>query len=135
MDDKKIISIEIKNTSWGLVCLEDVVKHQLIIHRTGIKHSLYNGLLDEPIKEYEYEVDLNTLDRFFDQLTSKIKVQEWDLNYGVEVCDGWVWECKIKFSDDTIKNVIGTVHPPPGAEEMKDTIIRLVAFKIKPWLF
>lgn len=85
-----------------------------------------------PVEEYEYKVDRNKMEEFFEQLVSTIKVQDWNRDCSVEVCDGWNWKCKIRHSDNTIKKVIGTVEPPPRGKQLRNKIYKLTNFKVKP---
>ena len=133
--NKKITSIQIKNTSCGLCSVNEIIAETLKIYRTGkIKHLLYNGLSDKPVEEYNYIVNTIKMDEFFDMLVTKIKIQDWNEDYSVEVCDGWSWECKIRHSDNTIKQVVGTVEPPTRGEQLKNRIFKLTAFEVKPWI-
>lgn len=133
--DKKITSIEIKNISCGLCSADDIVTEVLKIFRAGeIKHLQYNGWSEKPVNQYFYKVNHNDIEAFFDLLTVKIKVQDWDNDYRVEVCDGWTWECRIRHSDKTIKKVVGTVEPPPRGRQLKKLIHNLTDYKVKPWI-
>lgn len=94
----------------------------------------YNGLSNEPASKYKYKVNTSKMDVFFNTLVTKIKVQDWKDNYNVEVCDGWVWECKIRSSNNMIKKAVGTVEPPPGGEQLMKLIFELADFEVKPWI-
>jgi hypothetical protein len=135
MDDKKITSIKIKNTSSGLISEDEISEEVLTIFRRGkIRHQLYNGLSDKPVKEYEYNVVSGEINKFFNSLTDIIKVNEWESDYRVPVCDGWYWELKIRCSDNSIKKVEGTVEPPPKGELLKKYILALADYKVEPWI-
>jgi len=132
---KKIKSIEIKNASCGLCSPDEIISEALIIYRKGkIKHLQYNGVSDKPVNEYEYKVDKNMMDAFFDMIVTKIKIQDWKDDYSVEVYDGYTWECKIRCPDNTIKKVVGTVEPPPSGKRLRNLINKLTDFKVKPWI-
>jgi len=135
MPHKKITSIEIKNTSCGLCSPDEITSETLIIYRKGIiKHFQYNGLSDIPVNEYEYKVDKSKIYVFFDLIVTKIKIQNWQDDYTVEVCDGWTWECRIRHFDNTVKKVVGTVEPPPNAKQLKNIINKLADYKVIPWI-
>ena len=135
MSEKSITSIEIKNTSCGLCSADEIISETLRIYKTGkIKHLQYNGLSNKHVKEYKYKVDASAMDAFFNILVTKIKIQTWNDDYTVEVCDGWAWECKIRHSDNTVKKVVGTVEPPPRGNHLKNQIYKLAAFEVKPWI-
>lgn len=133
---KRITSIEIINVSWGLSCSSDIENHKLSIYRNGrIKHGLYDGYSDSiAIKEYSYRIDKNRANDFFEFLTSKIKIEDWQRDYSVDVCDGYHWECKIRYSDNSIKKTEGTVEPPPKATRLRKKILGLVKYEIEPWI-
>lgn len=88
-----------------------------------------------PVSEYEYTVDSNKIDEFFNIIVTKTKILDWQDDYSVEVCDGWTWECKIRHSDNTVKKAVGTIEPPPGEKQLKNLINELADFKVKPWIF
>jgi hypothetical protein len=131
----RITSIEIKNISCGICSPGEISTETLIIYRKGkIKHLQFNGLSEIPVNEYVYNVYKNKMDKFFDDICTKIKIQEWKDDYSVEVCDGYTWECKIRHSDNTIKRVVGTIDPPPNGRQLNNLINKLVAFKVEPWI-
>jgi len=135
MVEKRITSIEIKNTSSGLCSVDEIIAETLRIYRTGkIKHQQYNGLSEKPVGEYEYKIDASKMDAFFNILVTKIKVQTWNADYSVEVCDGWSWDCKIRYSDNTVKKIAGTVEPPPRGNQLRNQIYKLTAFEVEPWI-
>jgi hypothetical protein len=135
MKERRITSIEIRNSANGPFSAEEIISERLVVYRTGkIKHNLFNGLSDLPVEKYEYKVDRSKIEEFFEQLSSTIKIQDWGKDYSVEVCDGWNWECKIRHSDNTIKKVIGTVEPPPRGKQLRDRVLKLTNFIVKPWL-
>lgn len=135
MDDKKITSIIIINTSWGLIIGDEISEEVLTIYRKGkIRHQLYNRQSDKPAREYEYDVASSDINSFFKSLTDIFRVNEWEADYSVDVCDGWHWELKIRYSDNTIKKIEGTVEPPPKGELLKKYILELADYNVEPWI-
>jgi hypothetical protein len=134
---EKLTSIEITNRASGGPYYEDeIVAETVKIYRTGkIKHLQYNGLSEKPINEFDYTIEVAEMNTFFDQLVSDIKVYDWVEDYSVPVCDGWSWEFKIRYSDNKIKKVIGTVEPPPRGDLLKSLINKITDFQVEPWIF
>ena len=136
MKAKKITSVEISNTSWGLCRFEDIIRHKLILYRRGrIKHLLYNGLSDSPIQEHSHAINAEEMEAFFERLVSEYKVQDWEPDYSVDVCDGMHWEIMIRHSDHTIRKIKGTVEPPPRGKKLREDIYKLADYVVEPWLF
>lgn len=134
--NKKITSIEIENTFFALCSVYEITREILKIYRIGkIKHYQYNGIFNHPFSEYNYKVNASEMDEFFKFLIIEIKVQSWNDDYSVEVCDGCSWECKIRYSDNTVKKITGTVEPPPRGNQLKNWIYKLAAFQVEPWIF
>lgn len=132
----KITSIEITNRASGPFNAEEIVAETVKIYSTGkFKHLQYNELLEKPVNEFEYIIEAAEMNTFFEQLVSDIKVYEWVEDYSVPVCDGWSWEFKLRYSDNKIKKVIGTVEPPPRGDLLKSLINKLTDFQVEPWIF
>ena len=132
----KITSIEITNRASGPYYEDEIVVETVKIYRTGkIKHLQYNGLAEKPVKEFDYKICSAEMNTFFDLLVSRIKIQDWNEDYSVPVCDGWWWEFKMRHSNNTVKKVIGTVEPPPRGKQLRSLIYKLAAFQVKPWMF
>lgn len=133
---EKITSIEITNRASGPYYEDEIVAETVKIYRTGkIKHLQYNGLSEKPVNEFDYKIDSAAMNIFFNQLDSRIKIENWNEDYSLPVCDGWSWEFKMRYSDNTVKKVIGTVEPPPRGDLLKNLINKLTDFKVKPWIF
>lgn len=132
----KITSIEITNRSSGPYYEDEIVVETVKIYRTGkIKHLQYNGLSEKPVNEFDYKIGTAKMSTFFDQLVSRIMIQNWNEDYSVPVCDGWSWEFKMRYSDNAVKKVIGTVEPPPRGKQLRSSIYKLTDFQVKPWMF
>lgn len=133
---EKITSIEITNRASGPYYEDEIVAETVKIYRTGeIKHLQYNGLSEKPVKEFHYKIGTAEMSTFFNQLVSRIKIQDWNEEYSVPVCDGWSWEFKMRYSNNTVKKVIGTVEPPPRGKQLRSSIYKLTDFQVKPWMF
>ena len=132
---EKITSIEITNRASGPFCVVDIVVETLKIYRSGtIKYLQYNGLSEKPVKVFDYKIMKAEMNTFFDRLVSDIKVQNWEEDYSIPVCDGWSWKLKIRHSNNTVKKVKGTVEPPPRGKLLKTIIYKLIDFEVKPWI-
>ena len=133
---ERITSIEITNRASGPYNAEEIVAETVKIYRTGkIKHFQYNGLSEKPVNEFDYKISSAEMNTFFDLLVSRIKIQDWNEDYSVPVCDGWSWEFKMRHSNNTVKKVIGTVEPPPRGKQLRSSIYKLTDFQVKPWMF
>lgn len=133
---KRITSIKIKNMSSGDFSQEEVIGQSLTVYRKGrIKQCLFKAWSIKPIETIQYKIDQSVADGFFDGLVNNIRVNEWKSDYGVSVCDGWRWECKIIYLDKSNKKIVGTVEPPPRGVELIKQIKNLTDYKVKPWLF
>ncbi len=131
----KITSIEITNTSSGPYCENEIVAETVKIYRAGkIKHLQYNGLSEKAVNEFDYKVGSSKMDTLFDQLVSRIKIQDWNENYSVPVCDDWSWEFKMRYSNNEVQKVIGTVKLPRRGDILKELINKLTDFQVEPWI-
>lgn len=132
---EKITSIEITNRASGPYYEEEIVVETVKIYRAGkIKHLQYNGLSEKPVKEFDYKISSAEMNTFFDFLVSRIKIQDWNEDYSIPVCDGWSWEFKMRHSNDTVKKAMGTVEPPPRGKQLRSSIYKLTDFQVKPWM-
>lgn len=135
MDRKRITSIKIINTSWGVLSDDEIAKETLTIYRTGIiKHLLFTMSSKLPKEQYDYKVKLGLINNFFESLLNDIKVHKWKEDYSVPVCDGYHWELIIRYSDRSFKKVEGTVKEPPKCKLIKTMILNLVDFQKVPWI-
>lgn len=115
--------------------IEGILEHKLTIHRSGkIKQCVYKMFPIDP-EVYEYQIEKEKMEMFFNYLVSTVQINEWAEDYSVLVLDGWSWECIITYSDKQIKKVIGTVKPPQNGNLLKKRIYKLAKFKVKPWIF
>ena len=74
----RITSITIKNYSCGMHTAEEITCHVTTVYRTGkIKHCLFNGLSVAAVKEYEYIIDKQQCEAFFEFLSDEVKINEW----------------------------------------------------------
>ena len=136
MTNKRITSIEIHMYSSGYCSPEGIIAEKVMVYRSGkIKHKLFNGLSEVAVQEFEYDVSKTDLEDFFEYLVSKIKVEDWKLDYSVEVCDGWCCDFKVRYSNHQVINIKGTVEAPPNAKQLEKRIKKLVKFEVEPWIF
>lgn len=136
MTNKRITSIEIHMYSSGFSLPDEIQAEKVIVYRSGrIKHKLFNGLSEIAFQEFEYNISKLGAENFFMFLVSKIKVEEWKSDYSIEVCDGWNWNFKIRYSNHQVINIYGTVEAPPNAKRLSNRIKKLVKFEVNPWIF
>lgn len=136
MNDKRITSIVTHNISHALSSGEDVAAQKVHIYRHGlVKQQIFNGMSKLPIREYKYKVNRKEIERFFRFIEHEIRVESWEDDYSILVYDGWSWEFSIRYSDNNIKKVIGTVESPPQGKRLEEHINNLVVFNEEPWLF
>lgn len=130
----KLTSIKIINTASGLCSEDEATKHITAVFRTGkIKHQIYNRIEKTPLYVNVYKAEKQRCEDLFVFL-EKV-VEEWENNYSVEVCDGYYWDCYLRYSDRSVRVIKGTVQPPPDGEEIERKIIKLVEFDEEPWIF
>jgi hypothetical protein len=136
MTNKRITSIEIHMYSSVFSLPDEIQAEKVMIYRSGvIKHKLFNGLSEIAIQEFEYNINKLDAENFFLFLVSKIKVEEWKSDYSVEVCDGWNWNFKVRYSTNQVIIISGTVVAPPNAKQLEKRIKKLVKFEVNPWIF
>lgn len=136
MNKKRFTSLIIKHDSWGLLAPNEDSSHELNIHRLGVvHHCIYNGACKKPSREYKYNVDKDEIENFFIYLENKININNWDQDYSLDVCDGYHWTIKVRYSDRSIKKIEGTMEPPPGGEKLERQINKIIPFIEKPWVF
>ena len=134
---KRITSFGITWCDWSLHCIEDIDKHITTISRNKcvIRQLMFNEVSKEPLSIYEYMVSRNQCEGFFSFLRDVALVDEWQNDYSVLVCDGWSWESKIRYSNNTIKKVNGTVKPPPFGNDIAERILAMAEYVEIPLLF
>jgi len=129
-----LTSIKIINTASGLCSENEATKHIITVFRIGkIKHQIYNRIERKPLYEDIYKANKQRCEDFFVFLEKA--VEGWESNYSVEVCDGYYWDCYLRYSDRLVRVVKGTVQPPPEGEEIEKQIMKLVKFDEEPWIF
>ncbi len=115
---------------------DEIFCHITEVYRHGrVRHCLHSIEIPSQVQEYNYAVDSNKCESFFEFLEEEIRLDEWNNDYSVEVCYGYYWTMFIYHSDDTVKRVRGTVEPPPKGQEVEEALLKLVNFKVKPWIF
>lgn len=132
----RITSIQFNYWSSGPFDVSEIVAEKVSVYRKGrIEQKLYDGISKEPRQTIEYPLDKRDAETFFTTLEKDIKVHDWDADYSVFVCDGWTWNCKIRFTDRTVKTIAGTVSAPPGGEKVARMVRGLAEFKHGPLIF
>lgn len=118
---KQITSFSIDWHDCGLCSSLDKVHERITIYlrKKLIKLEKFNGL-DELLGKEEYFVCSKSVNDFFDFINEMDLNNEWKKDYTVMVCDGSCWEMRLRYSDRTIKLIIGTVEKPDkGAKIVK----------------
>ena len=131
---KRIKSARFISESMGLICLDEISKHELDINESGtVKHSVYKVKNKSPVDVYKYKKDkywMREFLYFLEPITT-----DWKSDYSVEVCDGHEWEVIIKYTDKTSKKIKGTILPPPDGKEVERRIKVLANFENEPFIF
>ena len=136
MDESRITSIQFNYWASGPFEPHEIVAQMVAVYRSGrIKQQLFDGMSEDPKHTVEYPLDKQSADEFFTAIETDLKIHEWGEDYSAFVCDGWSWQCKIRFSDRTVKTIKGTVAAPPGGEMIARMVKKLVKFKYRPLIF
>ncbi len=134
---KHITSFSIDWQSWDLQRSDEISRHVTIVNRNKrtVRHQMFDSVSKEPIEDREYQISGEQCDVFFEYLNDKANIFEWRDDYCVEVYDGWHWDVRIRFSDNTIKHTEGTLEPPPHGERIASLILALAEYSEQPLLF
>ncbi len=136
MKSKRITSLTIQQESWGLLAPDEDSSHELKINRRGtVSHNIYAGSKEKPARVYKYKVGIDKIEEFFNFLENKIKIHSWTDDYSVDVCDGYHWTIIVRYSDNRIKKIEGTVEPPPEGKKLERLIKKMILFEERPWIF
>jgi len=60
---------------------------------------------------------------------------DWGKDYTVDICDGFEWNCSLKYNDGSTKVIKGNVILPPFTDDIERRIRNLATFEVAPWLF
>lgn len=125
---KRITSFSIDWYSCGLCSSFDKVHEKTIVYlnKKIIKIEKFNGL-GELLTREEYFVLRDNINEFFDFINKIDLSHEWKNDYTVMVCDGWMWEMRLRYSDNTVKLIKGTVEMPAKGRTIKKMIINMLS--------
>lgn len=134
---KRLTAFSVEWQSWGLISSCEISKHITTISRSKciVRHRMFNATSKEPIEDREYMVPRELCESFFTYLGDVAHVSDWHGDYSIDVCDGWHWDARVRFSDHTVKHLEGTVEPPPYGKEITDRILALAEYSEQPLLF
>ena len=102
-----------------------------------IKLEKFNGL-DELLGKEEYFVCSESINDFFDFIGKMDLNNEWKNDYTVVVCDGSQWRMRLRYSDRTVKLIVGNVEKPDKGRKIEKMIKDMMPNKKcieKPILF
>lgn len=125
---KKITSFSIDWYSCGLCSGDDIVHEKTIVYlnKKLIRIEKFNGL-DELLAKEEYFVLSDKINEFFDFVNKIDLNQEWKNDYTVMVCDGWMWEMRLRYSDNTVRLIKGTIEMPAKGRIIKKMIENMLS--------
>lgn len=123
MSKRQITSFSIDWYRCGLCNPLDKVheKTTVYLRKRIIKIEKFNGL-NELLGKEEYFVPGNHVHNFFDCINKMDLNNTWEKDYSVPVCDGATWEMRLRYSDRTIKLIVGTVEKPDKGQEIESMI-------------
>jgi len=108
-------------------CAVDSIVHEkttLYLNKSLIKIKSYNGY-QEIVEEQTIPVEKDKIKELFDYIQN-VAFYELQQNYRVEVCDGSEWVLKLRYSDNTITAIQGTVEKPPFCDKIENKINKLL---------
>jgi hypothetical protein len=118
----------------GLLCPSDIAEQRVDINETGkVKHFLYNRENRRAVNSYCYNADKYWTRDFLDFIEPM--TTDWEMDYSINICDGYEWRCTLKYDDGSSKLIKGNVVPPPFSDDVERRIRNLVTFYETPWLF
>lgn len=125
---KKKTSFSIDWYSCGLCSGDDIVHEKTIVYlnKKLIRIEKFNGL-DELLAKEEYFVLSDKINEFFDFVNKIDLNQEWKNDYTVMVCDGWMWEMRLRYSDNTVRLIKGTIELPAKGRIIKKMIENMLS--------
>lgn len=120
---KQITSFSIDWHDCGLCSSLDKVHERITVYlrKQLIKLEKFNGL-DELLGKEEYIIYSESVNDFFDFISRMDLNNEWKKDYTIMVCDGSRWEMRLRYSDRTVKLIIGTVEKPDKGRKIEKMI-------------
>ena len=123
MSGKQITSFSIDWHDCGLCCAFDKVREKTTIYlrKNLIKIEKFNGLNDL-LGQGKYFVSREDISELFDFINKMDSNNNWKDDYRVMVCDGSIWEMKLRYNDKTVKVIKGTVEKPDKGRKIEKMI-------------
>ncbi len=120
---KQITSFSIDWHNCGLCSSLDKVHERITVYlrKKLIKLEKFNGL-GELLSKKECFVCSDSVNDFFDFISMMDLNNEWEKDYTVMVCDGSRWEMRMRYSDRTVKLILGTVKKPDKGRKIEKMI-------------
>ena len=136
---KQITSFSIDWHDCGLCNPLDKVHERTTVYlrKKLIKLEKFNGL-DELLGKEEYFVCSESINDFFTFIGKMDLNNEWKNDYTVVVCDGSQWKMRLRYSDRTVKLIVGNVEKPDKGRKIEKMIKDMMHSKKcveKPILF
>lgn len=122
-----ITSFELNWFNCGMCCADEVIHEKIVLYRRKKRIVLkkYNGWKEEVLST-NVIVDKTDIENFFKLLEQLDEKSKWESDYRVDVCDGSEWELKLRYNDNRIKKIQGTVKPPPNAKRLESSILLML---------
>lgn len=132
-------SLIIEWHNWGLCCGDDMVLEMTTVSRqTGAIHiTQYNGRR-EVVTEVQVSGNMDDIKDLFALIDRALDNNEWESDYSVDVCDGYMWRLYIQRGNFPQTFIHGTVVPLPHGPEIEKLIRKMLKeadAQIEPELF
>ena len=120
---KQITSFSIDWHHRGLCSSLDKVRERTTVYlrRNLIKSEKFNGS-GELLGKEECFVCRESISKFFDFISKTDSNNEWKKDYTVAVCDGSRWEMRLRYSDRTVRLIVGTAKKPDKGIKIEEMI-------------
>ena len=128
MAKKQVTSFSIDWYDCRLCCALDKVHEKTTIYfrKNLIKIEQFNGL-NVLLGKYEIFANRDDVNEFFDFINKSDSNNSWKDDYSVMVCDGLLWEMRLRYNDRTIKLVKGTVEKPDKGRKIEKMIENMLS--------
>ena len=123
MPKKQITSFSIDWYNCGLCNPLDKVHERITIYlrKNLVRIEKLNGLNDL-LSKREYIVHREDMNNLFDVIHQMDSDNKWKKDYSVMVCDGSSWKMRLRYSDRTVKHMMGTVEKADAGSEIEKMI-------------
>ena len=123
MSQKQITSFSVDWHDCGLCCPSDKVheKTTIYLRKNLIKVEQFNGM-NVLLNKEEYLTSRNDISEFFDFINKMDSKHNWKDDYRIMVCDGSQWEMRLRYSDRTVKLIVGNIEKPDKGRKIEKMI-------------